>query len=515
MEESRTSNVKRNIFYSYLGTIITSVFSIIARTIFVYKLGADYLGVSGLFSNVLGILSFSEFGIGTAISFSLYRPIADNDYETTKSLLRLFKKAYNVIASFIIVFGFVIFPFLKYLVNTDIPMSQIKVFYFIFLFNTVSSYFVTYKTSYVSALQKNYIVTNAQTVGMIFTNILQIFVMLFGGGYLEYLLVACLIGLLQKIAMVIYLNKKFPILVETTTKPLSKELKDDIWKNVKALIVHKIGDVSVNQTDNIIVSSFISTAAVGVISNYITLNNLIELFTNSFFSSFTAGFGNMIAKENKEKQRFIFDVYDMLGFWIYGFVLVSFVTLAQPFVTIWLGKNMLVDDLTMTLFFVSSFYSGMTYISYNFKVAAGKFNEDKWVAFVQAFTNLFVSIISVKLIGLPGIYVGTLVSRMIVVIVRPYIVYRYILEENVLKYYFRLVRRSILVALIIVVLNYIRKYILCDISIWRFVIMCWITLVLPNITFYIICKNTAAFKDILSRVKKRGSFVSLVDKNSL
>lgn len=502
-ELSRTEYVKKNIFYGYVGTIVTSFFSIICRTIFVYTLGASYLGVSGLFTNVLGVLSFSELGIGSAIVFALYKPVAENDNEKVKSLLALYKRAYQVIALIVGIIGVLIVPFLGYLVNTDIPMSEIRVFYYIFLFNTVSSYFVTYKTSYVTALQKEYIVTNTTTIGTIVTNIFQFILLLLGGNYLEYLLVAAVVGLLQKIATVFYLNKKFPILTEKNITQLDEETKRSIWKNVKALIVHKIGDVSVNQTDNIIISAFVSTTAVGLLSNYTTLNTLITMFTNKLLGSFTASFGNLLAKEDLEKQRDVFDTYDLLGFWVYGFVLIAFVTLAQPFITLWLGKKLLLDDVTMILYFVSLYFAGMTFIPYNFKVAAGRFNEDKWVAFAQAVTNLIVSVVAVRIIGLPGIFVGTIVSRMIVVIVRPYIVFKYVLLVSPSKYYATLTIRTIIAFSLCLLMWKIKEIMLSTVTIPRFAMMCVLVLVIPNLIFVLLFRKKRAFGDIIKRIKRR------------
>lgn len=503
MEKNRTNNVKKNIFYSYISTFIISIISIVCRTIFVYSLGVSYLGVSGLFTNILGILSFSELGIGAAIDFALYKPIAENNKEKIKSLLHLYKTAYRGIAIIVAISGFVIFPFLKYLVNTEIPMSEINIFYFIFLFNTVSSYFVTYKTSYVSALQKGYIVTNTATVGTIITNICQIVLLFLGCSYLQYLLIAAIIGLMQKIITVIYLNKKFPILAEKQFVPLDTETKNEIWRNVKALIVHKIGDVAVHQTDNIIISTFVSTTMVGLVSNYTTLNALISSFTSGFFNSFTASFGNLIAKESKEKQSHIFEVYDLLGFWIFGFVMIAFITLSQPFITLWLGEDLLVDNLTMILYFISLYLSGMTLIPYNFKVAAGRFDEDKWVAFAQAITNLIVSVIAVKQIGLPGVYVGTIVQRLIVVVIRPHIVYKHILEKSSIEYYVRLVKRTLLAFSLCLVLWKIKELILVEVTILRFLVMCILTGLAPNVIFLIVFGQSDSFKDIVTRIKRR------------
>lgn len=504
MEESRTKNVKRNIFYGYLSTIITAAFSIISRTIFVYTLGAGYLGVSGLFSNVLGVLSFTELGIGSAIVFSLYKPIAEDDREKIKSLLGLYKNAYRIIAVVVTGIGVAIVPFLGYIVNSEIPMAEIRIYYSIFLFNTVSSYFVTYKTAYVTAIQKDYIVTNTSTIGTIVATLLQIILLLLKGSYLGYLVVACVIGLLQKVFTVIYLNKKYPILIENQVQSLDSETKNSIWRNVSALIIHKIGDVAVNQTDNIIVSTFVNTAAVGVLSNYTTINALVASFTNRFFSSFTASFGNMIAKEGLEKQRKIFDVYDLLGFWVYGFVMIAFITLVQPLIVLWLGEGLLMDNLTVILYFISLYLTGITYVSYNFKVAAGKFNEDKWVAFVQAVVNLVVSIIAIKMIGMPGVFVGTIVSRMVVVFVRPYIVYKYVLEQSVVAYYTRLCLRSALAFSLCLVMWRIKALIMPEVTVMRFILLCGLTTVIPNVVFFFLFRKCEAFKDILSRVRKRG-----------
>ncbi|MDD7415845.1 MAG: polysaccharide biosynthesis protein [Clostridia bacterium] len=503
MEENRTNNVKKNVFYSYTTTLTTSIISIVCRTVFVYTLGADYLGVSGLFSNVLGLLSFSELGIGTAINFSLYKPIAENDEEKIKSLLHLYKTAYRIIAVIVAITGLLIFPFLKYIVNTDIPMSEINIFYFIFLFNTVSSYFVTYKTAYVSALQKEYIVTNTTAIGTVVTNICQIILLFLGGNYLIFLLTASIIGLLQKTIAVVYLNKKYPILTEKQSLPLDAQTKSGIWRNVKALIIHKVGEVAVHQTDNIIISSFVSTVAVGIISNYTILNTFVSCFTNGFFNSFTAGLGNMIAKESKDKQWHIFKVYDLLGFWIFGFVMIAFITLSQPFITLWLGKKLLVDDFTMVLYFFSLYLQGMTIIPNNFKVAAGRFNEDKWVAFTQALTNLVASIIAVKLIGLPGVYVGTIIQRMIVVAVRPHIVFKYVLEKRSIEYYVRFVMRTLLALALCLVLWEIKKLILVEVTLLRFLVMCVLTFLIPNIAFLTVFGRSESFKDILARLKRR------------
>lgn len=157
----------------------------------------------------------------------------------------------------------------------------------------------------------------------------------------------------------------------------------------------------------------------------------------------------------------------------------------------------------MILYFVSIYLAGMTFIPYNFKVAAGKFDEDKWVAFVQAVVNIIVSILAIKTIGLPGVFVGTIVSRMIVVIVRPQIVFKYVLNKNPLHYYIRLTYRTILALLIAYLMWVIKNSIFVDGSIGNFILLCVLTLIIPNLIFLIVFGKSENFKDIISRVTRR------------
>ena len=498
-DNSRTANVKRNILWSTMSQIVLALFSMVSRTIFIYVLGAKYLGVSGLFSNILGILSFTNLGIGSAINYALYKPIAENDTEKIKALMKLYKVAYRIIAVVIAVLGCAVIPFLHYLVNTDIPMDQIRVFYILFLIDTVASYFVSYKTSYVTAIQKNYIITNLNTIATVITYVVQIAILFIVPSYLIYLINQIIMSLILKVVTVVYLDKKFPILAEKNAQPLDVETKQSIWKNVKALVIHKFGDAAVNQTDNIIISMFVGTLSVGLVSNYTTLSSIVGNFTNTLLNSFTASFGNLIAKESIEKQRKIFDLYDFAGFWIYGFVFIAFTTLVQPFITLWLGEDLLIDNMTMMLLFLSIYLQGMTIITYNFKVAAGRFDEDKWVAFVQAGVNLIVSIAAVKAIGLPGVYVVTIAQRLIVVIVRPYIVYKYVLKDNAMKYFSRFLLRVGIIFSIVFVMWKIESVVLYEITLFRFVIMVVLTAIIPNFVILLIYGRTEMFKTLFNK----------------
>ena len=422
--ESRLKKSARNAFWSYISMIISFVLSFVSRTIFVYTLGETYLGVSGLFSNVLGVLSFAELGIGTAFGFSLYKPVAENDIGKIKSYMHYYKWAYRVIASVVVVIGLSIMPFLKYVINDPGDVGNIYVYYLIYLFNTVSSYFVSYKFSLVNAEQKNHIYTKVNMAISFSTTIIQSISLLVCRNFLVYLLVAAVFGLFQKVFVSIYFDKLYPYLKTRDFEKLSKDEKDTLVTKVKALIIHKIGEVSVHQTDNIIVSAFVNTRMVGLLSNYNLITSTVSGCISILFNSVTGSLGNLVAIESKAHQYTVFKRYRFVGFWFYGFTSIAMAILSSPFIALWLGEKMIVDQLVINLILINYYMIGHRICLNNFKSAAGMYEQDKYVALLQAIVNLSVSIVMVKIIGLPGVYVGTVIQGLISTIIKPVVSYK-------------------------------------------------------------------------------------------
>ena len=244
-------------------------------------------------------------------------------------------------------FGF----FLNNLIKGAQGIIHLKLYYLIFLFNTVSSYFVSYKYGLINAEQKTYIVTNITAIFNVVMNIVQIILIVIFNNYVFYLLTQAIFQLFQKIYMAFYINNKYPYLREKNTIPLSKEEKTNISKNVRALIFHKIGEISVNQTDNIIISAFINIITVGLVSNYMLTISTVNIFVNIIFNGMIGSLGNLFAVESKEKQFQIFKVMDFVGYWIFSFSSVSIISLIQPFIELMWGreynssyKNFRIDD---------------------------------------------------------------------------------------------------------------------------------------------------------------------------
>lgn len=328
--------------FGYLSNAVTGILGIALQKIFIIKLGETLLGVNSTYSSILSVLSLAELGLGTAVNFSLYGPVARGDKETVKAYMQFYKKAYRVIALVIACVGLALVPFLKFIIKDPVGIdsnADLIGYYLIFLFNTVSSYFVAYKYSLPNAEQKNYIQSNVLTITKIATVLTQIVLLLLVPNFYLYLLAAAVIELIQKIFANAYLNRKYPLLKEKNVRKLTAEEFSDIRKKTGALVCHKVGDAARLQTDSIIITSFINVTMSGYVDNYNKVINLIANFVNVIFNSVISSFGNLIATESDEKQYEMFRVYRFFAAWIYGFSSVGFFMLLTPFISWYYGDR--------------------------------------------------------------------------------------------------------------------------------------------------------------------------------
>ncbi|MGN1180111.1 MAG: lipopolysaccharide biosynthesis protein, partial [Suilimivivens sp.] len=278
----RVQSAAKNIAFGQIGNLITQLLGFVLRTVFIAHLGDTLNGINDLYTSILSVLSMAELGIGTALNYSLYKPVARGDINKIKSYMLLYKKAYRIIGVVIAVIGLAISPFLPYLVKQPegVSVRDLTLYYFIFLFNTVSTYFVAYKYSLVNAEQKNYIQTNVITITKMITVTLQVIVILTTGNFYAYLLTAAAVELLQKIFVSMYLNHRYPYLLDKDVEKLSGEETGEIVTKTKALVFHKVGDVARLQTDSMIISGFINVTLVGIVGRYNMVLNSVANVVN-------------------------------------------------------------------------------------------------------------------------------------------------------------------------------------------------------------------------------------------
>lgn len=488
------------------GSVSNALLAFISRTVFINILGTEYLGVNGLFTNILGMLSLAELGVGSAVSFSLYKPLAQKDTRKIQAIINFYRNAYRVVALIVAAVGISLIPFLHYIVRGVSEVHNIYIIYCIFLFNSVTSYLITYKTTLLSADQRNYLITNINTVVKAITAISQIIYLLIFGNYIGYLLIDAAIQLISKFYLNYFTNKRYPFIHGRNDAHLTKEERSTIFTKIRALILHKVGEVSVYQTDNIITSAFINTAVVGLVSNFTLIINTVNTFVVSIFNSATASFGNLIATETAKKQLRITKRYDFLCFVFFGWTAICLYILLDPFIIMWIGRDRLIGNLTVLLLCINYYLTGMRAGLTNVKNAAGIFEQDKWIALCQAIANLVFSIILVKPMGLAGVYMGTLISSMIPNISRPYVVYKYLFKQSCLPYLVEYVRRFIELAICAATIKGIDYFLLMPNIYLRFVVLLTLCSIIPPLIIIPIYHKTDEYrycKDITKRMKNK------------
>ncbi len=502
----RVQKAARNIIFGYIGNLTTQLLGFLLRTIFIAHLGDTLNGINDLYTSILSVLSMAELGVGTALNYSLYGPVARGDVEKIKSYMLLYKKAYRVIGLVIALLGLAISPFLPYLVKQPegVSVRDLTLYYFIFLFNTVSSYFVAYKYSLVNAEQKNYIQTNVITITKMITVTLQILVILFTGNFYLYLLTAAAVELLQKIFVSCYLNRLYPYLLDKQVKKLSHEETGEVVRKTKALVLHKVGDVARLQTDSMIISAFINVTLVGYVGNYNMILTSVANFVNIIFNSVLSSFGNLIATESREKQFQVFKVYRFFACWIYGFSAVGFLLLLTPFIVIWQhGTEKVLPAAVVFCILFDYYFKGDRIVLSNFKTAAGVFEQDKYLALIQGLVNLVISIVLVQKIGLLGVYIGTVISGLIANITKPFIIYRVCFDKSARSYFTESLKYLAVLAGILLLLTGLKTVIMPEVTLLSFAVMFVVICVVFNGIFLALFGRTEEFGYIFGIIKRK------------
>lgn len=500
---SRVDVAVKNVRWGYMGTFVTYALGFAVRTIIIKILGEAYAGVNGLFTNVLGVLSFTELGIGTALNYSLYKPVAENDHEKIKALMQFYKKAYTVIAIMITIIGLVLLPFTDYLVKEPGDIGNIKVYYIFFLISTVSTYFVSYKYSFVNAMQENYICSILSMISLIATYLFQIIALLISREYIVYLVVGTIIDVLQKIWISVYLNKRYPILCERTNGKLEKKELNKIKNNTKALIIHKIGDVSVHQTDNIIISAFVNVSMVGKVTYYSYFVNAISQALYVMLNAVVGGLGNVISVEKKESQYKVFKIYRFIAFWLFGYASVGLYFTLTKLVIIMVGPKMVVNNTIVLLMLVDFYMIGHRIALNNMKMAGGIFKQDQFIPIIQSVVNLGLSMFLVTRIGVVGVYIGTVMQGIIASVAKPIIIYPELFEISSIHYFVDATKYAGAVIIAAILCEIVDKTFFVEIGIISFTFEVMVISIIINVLFFLLFRKTDECSYLYQQLKRR------------
>ena len=435
---TRTEHVAKNAIYGVLSQMISTLLHFISRTVFIYILGKEYLGVNGLFTNILLILSFAELGIGNAMIFSMYKPLKDNNKEKLCSLLDLYKKAYRYIGIFIIVVGLSLIPFLKYLIHGSAPniKENISIIYVIFLANTVISYFYVYKQSLIIADQNNHITIAYTQIFECIQIILQISILFIFHDFILFLLIQFVSLFLLNITLARKADRMYPFIKTNKIEPLKRQEKIDIFKNVRALAVYKFASVVLNGTNNIILSLLFNIGVVGVFCNYMLFIQFFSSFLGKITNSFTASIGNLNTEANPQKQRLVFNQLFLICVWLFGLSSIGLLLLHKDIITIWIGEDYVFDYPIVLAIVVHFYINAVSFAAYTYRTTLGLFVQGQIAPAIAAVLNIILSIVLGKSIGVAGVFWATAISRFVTMgIVDPVLVYTRALKTHPCYYY--------------------------------------------------------------------------------
>lgn len=408
MAESRTKNAKRNGAWGIISRIVGLLLPFLSRTVIIKALGAEYLGLNGLFTSILTVLNLTELGVGSAIVYSMYKPIATGDDELVCALLNLYKKIYKIIGVSIIVIGVILMPFISNLVSGDVPLDiNIYILFGLYIINTVVSYFLfAYKQSLIHACQRDDVTSKITIVTSILLNISQIILLFLTRNYYWFIILQIVSVLISNLINSYCADKLFP--QYKCHGEISKELGHDIKQRVTGLMIIKVAAVSRNALDSIIVSTFLGLQAVAMYNNYYYIINAVSSILLVLMSAIAAGVGNSVAVESKEKNLEDMRNINFLYMMISGLCTSCIITMYQPFMRIWVGENLMFSETIMILFSLYFILQKIGDVQAQYFDAAGLWWYGKWRGFIEALFNLILNIGLGYFFGVTGIVIATI-----------------------------------------------------------------------------------------------------------
>lgn len=422
MRLQRTKNAGRNIFFGSLLKIYQITVPFVLRTVMIYYLGIEYVGLNSLFVSILQVLNLAELGVGSAMIFSMYKPIAENDEKTICALMRLYQKYYRIIGAVVLLGGLAVTPILTLLIKGDIPEGlNLYILYFLNLAATVLTYWLfAYKNSILVAHQRNDVSSKIGLGVATIEYIFEFIALIFFRSYYFYLVTKLVTQIIQNILISIVARKMFPQYRPKGELPVS--VVNDINGKVKDLFTAKIGGVIVNSADSIVISAFLGLSVLAIYNNYYYILSSIIGFVAIIFNSCLAGIGNSLEMESPEKNYQDFRVFTLIIVWFAGFCTCCLVCLYQPFMLVWLNDTSVMFGMAeVVCLCIYFFVYELAAMMIQYKDAAGIWHEDRFRPLITAVSNLIMNLITVHFIGIIGVLLSTVISFVVIGI--PWLVY--------------------------------------------------------------------------------------------
>ena len=398
IRKMRTRYTLINMVVNVGGQLMNQVLLFISRMVFIHYLSAAYLGVNGLFTDVLGILNLAELGVGTAMIYSLYEPAAKNDEHRLAQLMNLYRLLYRIVAVVVLLVGLALMPFLGFFIKDSSGIEHLRLIYLMYVANSVCSYLLSYKNSIYLAYQKAYVRNLWAQLCDAVKTLFQIVLIVLTGNFILYLAVQFVMQFIPNIIVSVKVDKEFPYLKECRELP-EKEKFHGILRNVGAMSFHKLGTVIVRNTDSLLMSSFVGLLSVGIYSNYKLvlsgINNLMDKFSNAF----TGSLGNLGAIEDETRVYSIYRELDLLFFVIYAYWTAGLFALFNAFITLCFSAEYCFSTATVAVLVTEFYVSGQRKVNLLFREAKGLFWYDRYKPLFESAINLAASLLLVQKFG--------------------------------------------------------------------------------------------------------------------
>lgn len=498
----RTKNSLKNMYIGIISQIIITLLGFLSRKVLFDSLGDAYLGVNGVLTNVLSMLSLVEGGIGTSIVYNLYKPLADNDEEKVIALVQLYKKLYSILCILVFILSLVLYPFLGVLMRDKESIANLALVYFIFVARNILSYLNAHKWSLINADQKGYVLAKINLIFNILTTISKIVILLLTNNYVLFLGIDLIIFVIQNIYNGTIVSKRYSYIKTKKKYSIDLKVKENLITNVKALFLHNFGRFCVFGTDNILISSLIGLRIAGRYSNYSMVMGQLSAVVNPILNSISASVGNLVATESEEKTYEVFKITYFINFWIFSWCTIFLYNLLEPFINWWMGKGLLLDKFTFVIVLINFYVSGLRTSIGIFKDKAGIFKDDKYIPIIEAIINLGSSIILVKYFGLAGIFIGTTISSICIPLWnQPRLVYKKLFKKPLIEYF----KSYFIYTLATIIVGFITTF-LCNLlisgdSFLSLIYRGILCVLVTNIIFVLIFYKNKEFKYIIHIIK--------------
>ncbi|MDR1628051.1 MAG: hypothetical protein LBR79_04685 [Oscillospiraceae bacterium] len=433
----RTKNSMINIAVSVMSYVIVMAGSFVTRKIFTSVLGLEAVGIEGAFLNIVSALAIVEMGLGVGIVYTLYKPISEGDWPKISSILNFLKKSYILISLIVFGLGVIVSFFVSIPIKEDFSKTWLSGIFILYVMDILSSYLFSHKRAIFIADQKNYVNNAVHIFAQIFLFIFQILVLKIFKSFELYLICKIIFRLSENIVISILFDRKYKLINLKNAEKLPSSEKKDFFRNIKALLFHRMAGFSLTSTSSVLIMAFAGLRESGIYYNYMLVSNALISVSNEFFNGIIASFGNLLSTESNEKIYDNFKILYFINFLIYSFFTVAFFNVISPFVTLWIGLDSIFPVFTVIWLSAYLYMFGIRQSILMVKVSAGIYNPDKYFALLEAVITFGLSFILVRKLGVIGVLIGNIISMTLVPnITQPYLVYNIVFKNNKLKSYY-------------------------------------------------------------------------------